>query len=112
MSGTKGGKGLPERLQAESMDSETLSKVSRAISWAKVDIPDISSERWLIATLVDGLTHVFATIKVTPDIRNLPSNYQAVVEWARISLVFVSYHVVFLISWQSGVYCLSYVCCI
>ncbi|PPQ77762.1 hypothetical protein CVT25_011197 [Psilocybe cyanescens] len=34
----------------------------------------------------DGLTHIFATIKVTPDIRDLPSNYHAVVEWARISL--------------------------
>ncbi|KAH7929468.1 hypothetical protein BV22DRAFT_128309 [Leucogyrophana mollusca] len=34
----------------------------------------------------DGLTHVFATIKVTPDVRGLPSNYQAVLEWARISL--------------------------
>ncbi|KAF9247067.1 hypothetical protein BU15DRAFT_84631 [Melanogaster broomeanus] len=34
----------------------------------------------------DGLTHVFATIKVTPDVRQLPENYKAVVEWARISL--------------------------
>ncbi|KAF9462670.1 hypothetical protein BDZ94DRAFT_1260957 [Collybia nuda] len=34
----------------------------------------------------DGLTHVFATIKVTPDVRMLPENYQAVLEWARISL--------------------------
>ncbi|KAH7914336.1 hypothetical protein BJ138DRAFT_1144066 [Hygrophoropsis aurantiaca] len=34
----------------------------------------------------DGLTHVFAIIKVTPDIRDLPPNYQAVLEWARISL--------------------------
>lgn len=34
----------------------------------------------------DGLTHVFATIKHTPDIRDLPSNYKAVIEWARISL--------------------------
>lgn len=33
----------------------------------------------------DGLTHVFATIKHTPDIRDLPANYQAVIEWARIS---------------------------
>lgn len=35
----------------------------------------------------DGLTHIFATVKVTPDVRGLPSNYQAVIEWARISLV-------------------------
>ncbi|CAL1700646.1 unnamed protein product [Somion occarium] len=34
----------------------------------------------------DGLTHVFATIKHTPDVRDLPGNYQAVLEWARISL--------------------------
>ncbi|KIJ70540.1 hypothetical protein HYDPIDRAFT_35911 [Hydnomerulius pinastri MD-312] len=34
----------------------------------------------------DGLTHVFATIKVTSDVRDLPENYQAVIEWARISL--------------------------
>ncbi|EPT03805.1 hypothetical protein FOMPIDRAFT_1035376 [Fomitopsis schrenkii] len=33
-----------------------------------------------------GLTHIFATIKVTEDIRQLPSNFQAVIEWARISL--------------------------
>lgn len=33
----------------------------------------------------DGLTNIFGTIKVTPDIRQLPSNYQAVIEWARIS---------------------------
>ena len=34
---------------------------------------------------LDGLTHVFATIKHTPDIRALPANYRAVIEWARIS---------------------------
>ena len=36
---------------------------------------------------LDGLSHVFGTIKITPDIRGLPANYQAVVEWARISQV-------------------------
>jgi hypothetical protein len=35
----------------------------------------------------DGLTKIFSTIKVTPDIRQLPSNYQAVMEWARMSYV-------------------------
>ncbi|KAG8747522.1 hypothetical protein FRC10_000658 [Ceratobasidium sp. 414] len=35
---------------------------------------------------LDGLSHVFATIKTTPDVRNLPPDYQAVLEWARISL--------------------------
>ncbi|OCH94090.1 hypothetical protein OBBRIDRAFT_770404 [Obba rivulosa] len=34
----------------------------------------------------DGLTHIFATIKQTPAIRDLPPNYKAVIEWARISL--------------------------
>ncbi|KAI0092424.1 hypothetical protein BDY19DRAFT_924281 [Irpex rosettiformis] len=34
----------------------------------------------------DGLTRVFATIKETSDVNALPSNYQAVIEWARISL--------------------------
>ncbi|KAF5389109.1 hypothetical protein D9757_004908 [Collybiopsis confluens] len=34
----------------------------------------------------DGLTHVFAVIKETPDVRDLPSNFHAVLEWARISL--------------------------
>ncbi|KAG9127594.1 hypothetical protein FRC07_011912 [Ceratobasidium sp. 392] len=34
----------------------------------------------------DGLSRIFATIKTTPDVRNLPSDYQAVLEWARISL--------------------------
>ncbi|KZT05522.1 uncharacterized protein LAESUDRAFT_726785 [Laetiporus sulphureus 93-53] len=34
----------------------------------------------------DGLTNIFATIKVTDDIHKLPANYQAVIEWARISL--------------------------
>ncbi|KAL4075841.1 hypothetical protein J3A83DRAFT_4089482 [Scleroderma citrinum] len=34
----------------------------------------------------NGLTNVFAVIKVTSDVRQLPENYQAVIEWARISL--------------------------
>ncbi|KAF9485334.1 hypothetical protein BDN70DRAFT_871354 [Pholiota conissans] len=40
----------------------------------------------------DGLTHVFGTIKVTPNIEGLPANYQAVVEWARISLASTIFH--------------------
>ncbi|KAF8974540.1 hypothetical protein BDZ97DRAFT_1646831 [Flammula alnicola] len=40
----------------------------------------------------DGLTRVFGTIKVTPNIRGLPANYQAVVEWARISLASTVFH--------------------
>ncbi|KAJ6485044.1 hypothetical protein C8R47DRAFT_980506 [Mycena vitilis] len=34
----------------------------------------------------DGLTQIFATVKVTPDVRDLPQNYRAVLEWARMSL--------------------------
>ncbi|THH28956.1 hypothetical protein EUX98_g5244 [Antrodiella citrinella] len=34
----------------------------------------------------DGLTHIFATVKETPEVRNLPENYHAVIEWARISM--------------------------
>ncbi|KAL0579700.1 hypothetical protein V5O48_002330 [Marasmius crinis-equi] len=34
----------------------------------------------------DGLTTVFATIKVTPHVKDLPANYQSVIEWARISM--------------------------
>ncbi|KIK68133.1 hypothetical protein GYMLUDRAFT_36970 [Collybiopsis luxurians FD-317 M1] len=34
----------------------------------------------------DGLTHVFAVIRETPDVRALPPNFRAVLEWARISL--------------------------
>ncbi|TBU49550.1 hypothetical protein BD309DRAFT_881952 [Dichomitus squalens] len=40
----------------------------------------------------DGLTHIFATIKDTPDVRNLPPSYQAVMEWARISLASTVFH--------------------
>ncbi|KAG6884712.1 hypothetical protein C0993_008780 [Termitomyces sp. T159_Od127] len=40
----------------------------------------------------DGLTHIFATIKVTPDVRDLPENYQAVLEWARISMASTVFH--------------------
>ncbi|KAJ6599047.1 hypothetical protein DFH09DRAFT_1129929 [Mycena vulgaris] len=34
----------------------------------------------------DGLTQIFATVKVTPNVRDLPANYKAVLEWARMSL--------------------------
>ncbi|EFI27707.1 PX domain-containing protein [Coprinopsis cinerea okayama7 len=40
----------------------------------------------------DGLTYVFGTIKVTPRIQDLPANYQAVIEWARISLASTVFH--------------------
>lgn len=38
------------------------------------------------------MTHIFATVKVTPDVRDLPDNYKAVLEWARISYVYFSPH--------------------
>ncbi|KAJ3802759.1 hypothetical protein GGU11DRAFT_764142 [Lentinula aff. detonsa] len=34
----------------------------------------------------DGLTNIFAVIKETPNVRDLPPNFRAVLEWARISL--------------------------
>ncbi|KAJ3857420.1 hypothetical protein EV368DRAFT_30340 [Lentinula lateritia] len=34
----------------------------------------------------NGLTHVFAIIKKTPNVRDLPPNFRAVLEWARVSL--------------------------
>ncbi|CAE6409179.1 unnamed protein product [Rhizoctonia solani] len=34
----------------------------------------------------DGLSRIFATIKATQDVHDLPADYQAVLEWARISL--------------------------
>ncbi|CAE6523036.1 unnamed protein product [Rhizoctonia solani] len=34
----------------------------------------------------DGLSRIFATIKTTQDVRDLPADYRAVLEWARISL--------------------------
>ncbi|KAF9075787.1 hypothetical protein BDP27DRAFT_1314491 [Rhodocollybia butyracea] len=40
----------------------------------------------------DGLTHVFAVIKETPNVRDLPPNFRAVLEWARISLASTVFH--------------------
>ncbi|KAJ3741102.1 hypothetical protein DFH05DRAFT_1403872 [Lentinula detonsa] len=34
----------------------------------------------------NGLTNIFAVIKETPNVRDLPPNFRAVLEWARISL--------------------------
>ena len=36
---------------------------------------------------VDGLTRVFAVIKTTDDVRGLPPDFQAILEWGRISSV-------------------------
>ncbi|KAJ7638835.1 hypothetical protein FB45DRAFT_1023592 [Roridomyces roridus] len=40
----------------------------------------------------DGLTQIFTTVKATPDVRDLPSNYKAVLEWARMSLASTVFH--------------------
>ncbi|KAI0320820.1 hypothetical protein OF83DRAFT_1168999 [Amylostereum chailletii] len=40
----------------------------------------------------DGLTHLFAVIKTTDDIRALPPGFQAVIEWGRISLASTVFH--------------------
>ncbi|KAI0771644.1 hypothetical protein BD413DRAFT_625140 [Trametes elegans] len=40
----------------------------------------------------DGLMHIFGTIKETTDVRNLPSDFHAVIEWARISLASTVFH--------------------
>ena len=39
----------------------------------------------------DGLTRVFGTIRVTKDLKDLPTEYQKVFEWARISLASTIY---------------------
>ncbi|CAK5263047.1 unnamed protein product [Mycena citricolor] len=40
----------------------------------------------------DGLTRIFALVKVTPNVRDLPDNYKAVLEWARMSLASTVFH--------------------
>jgi hypothetical protein len=41
---------------------------------------------------IDGLSHIFAIIKVTPDINQLPHNYRAVTEWGRTTCVYLLFH--------------------
>ncbi|PWN50886.1 hypothetical protein IE53DRAFT_410573 [Violaceomyces palustris] len=41
----------------------------------------------------DGLTRIFATIKSTPKIEDLPEKYRALIKWARISLASTIFHV-------------------
>ncbi|KAH9994127.1 hypothetical protein BJV74DRAFT_884252 [Russula compacta] len=40
----------------------------------------------------DGLTHLFAVIKTTDNVRGLPPDFQAVIEWGRISLASTVFH--------------------
>lgn len=37
---------------------------------------------------LDGLTRVFGIIRVTENVRDLPDEYQAVIEWGRITSVY------------------------
>jgi Domain of unknown function in PX-proteins (DUF3818) len=60
-------------------------------SWVLVCVSS-SSLRNLLTTGQGGLTNVFSTIKVTPQIKDLPENYKAVIEWARISLASTVFH--------------------
>lgn len=39
---------------------------------------------------LDGLTRVFGIIRVTENVRDLPDEYQAVIEWGRITSVYAS----------------------
>ncbi|EST06207.1 protein of unknown function DUF3818, PX-associated [Kalmanozyma brasiliensis GHG001] len=41
----------------------------------------------------DGLTRIFATIKSTPRIEDLPEKYKALVKWSRISLASTIFHI-------------------
>ncbi|KZV65784.1 hypothetical protein PENSPDRAFT_637776 [Peniophora sp. CONT] len=40
----------------------------------------------------DGLTHLFSIIKTTENVRDLPPDFQAVIEWGRISLASTVFH--------------------
>ena len=64
------------------------SKALRAISSAKVNTP-ISPRCIRIRTnhSIDGLTRMFEVIRTTDNVSNLPSEFRAVIEWGRISLV-------------------------
>lgn len=75
-----------------------VDQLREAVSTVKGEIvgkgnvfPWRSSRFKLIHLHSDGLSHVFAIIKTTPHVRQLPENYQAVLEWARISSVYLSF---------------------
>ncbi|TFY60888.1 hypothetical protein EVG20_g7258 [Dentipellis fragilis] len=40
----------------------------------------------------DGLTHLFGIIKTTPNVRDLPPDFQGALEWARISMASTVFH--------------------
>ena len=71
------------REAVKSVKGDIMGKGNRLHLWICVFMDSIIDS--------DGLTRVFATIKVTPDVHGLPANYQAVIEWARISLVLLSF---------------------
>ena len=78
----EGLRGAVRSVKGELLGKGGLSKLFAAHQACKILCADPKSVRFRI---IDGLTHVFATIKHTPDVRNLPENYQSVLEWARIS---------------------------
>jgi hypothetical protein len=56
------------------------------MSWEKVVVARLSMQSFNYF-FVDGLTNLFSIIKTTENVRDLPSDFQAVLEWARISQV-------------------------
>ena len=87
------GNGSRKRLPLEWTVFEKQYEGSRASSLAKVcDLghPGLffyGHGALMACAPLDGLTHIFSTIKETTDVRSLPPSYQAVTQWARISLV-------------------------
>lgn len=85
--GTKVANNLPRKFPLESIHYGAWLKALRAISLAEVIIISRISSRVNSDHAVDGLTRMFAVIKTTDDVRDLPPDFQAVLEWGRISLV-------------------------
>jgi len=61
-----------------------MKDVKRDVMGKGTDDRDIVSVYINLPSL-DGLLHAFSIIKETPDVRNLPTDFKAVLEWARIS---------------------------
>ncbi|KAI0306987.1 hypothetical protein B0F90DRAFT_1622580 [Multifurca ochricompacta] len=80
------------REEADSTRDEGRKQFSREVS-ARVD-----SLRGLVKSVKgdllgkDGLTRMFSVIKTIDNVRNLPPDFQAVIEWGRISLASTVFH--------------------
>ncbi|KAF8812463.1 hypothetical protein BYT27DRAFT_7182909 [Phlegmacium glaucopus] len=82
-----------KREEADDMREDGRKKFAKEIASRIDGLRDaVKSVKGDIMGQVDGLTHVFGIIRVTPDIRSLPPNFQAVMEWARISLASTVFH--------------------